>query len=228
MRIVEIYESVQGEGRLTGQPSVFVRASGCNLRCWFCDTPYASWAPEGEDWSVDEIVAEVQRYSADHVVLTGGEPMLFAELIPLCQRLHELRRHVTIETAGTLYLPLDCDLMSISPKFASSAPPAETPNRWRERHERDRHAPDVIRRLTEEHDYQLKFVIGSPADAEEVDRYLDQFPHIADENVWLMPQGTDMATLTAAATWLEPLCRQRGWNFCPRKHIEWYGATRGT
>src|SRR3954471_24033812 len=62
--IAEIFSSLQGEGLLTGTPSVFVRASGCNLRCWFCDTPYASWQPEGEDWSVEEIVEEVDRLAS--------------------------------------------------------------------------------------------------------------------------------------------------------------------
>src|SRR5262245_28364002 len=114
MRIAEIYRSIQGEGFLTGASSVFVRASGCNLRCWFCDTPYTSWQPEGRDYSVDEIVAEVEEWDTQHVVVTGGEPMLFAELVPLCQELRSIVRHVTIETAGTLHLPVDCDLMSIS------------------------------------------------------------------------------------------------------------------
>ena len=114
---------MQGEGLLTGTPSVFVRASGCNLRCWFCDTPYASWTPEGEDLSVDEILAQVERHDCRHVVITGGEPMLFAELIPLTAALRAAGRHITIETAGTLYLPVQCDLMSISPKLANSTPP---------------------------------------------------------------------------------------------------------
>src|SRR3954466_14803069 len=153
MRIAEIYRSVQGEGRLTGVPSIFVRASGCNLRCWFCDTPYASWHPEGEDWSLDDILSEVSRLAkegpepAGHTVITGGEPMLFAELIPLCTALRATGQHVTIETAGTLFLPVECDLMSISPKLASSTPKAQTAGKWSERHERSRHVPDVIRRL---------------------------------------------------------------------------------
>ena len=78
MKIAEIYRSVQGEGLLTGVPSVFVRTSGCNLRCWFCDTPYTSWRPEGRDMSIDEIVAQVEEWDTRHVVVTGGEPMLFA------------------------------------------------------------------------------------------------------------------------------------------------------
>src|SRR5262245_39488466 len=105
MRIAEIYRSVQGEGLLTGVPSVFVRTSGCNLRCWFCDTPYTSWRPEGQDMTVDDIIAQVEEWDTRHVVITGGEPMLYSELIPLCARLKAISRHVTIETAGTLYLP---------------------------------------------------------------------------------------------------------------------------
>src|SRR5271154_4419120 len=103
MRTAEIYRSVQGEGFLTGEPSVFVRASGCNLRCWFCDTPFASWQPEGDDLGVEEIFDQVSLLAADHVVLTGGEPMLFAELIPLAEMLRAAGKHITIETAGTLY-----------------------------------------------------------------------------------------------------------------------------
>ncbi|MHC4178583.1 MAG: 7-carboxy-7-deazaguanine synthase QueE, partial [Planctomycetota bacterium] len=115
MRIAEIFRSIQGEGFLTGTESVFVRTSGCNLRCSYCDTPYASWTPEGDDLSADEIVARVDGLDCDHVVLTGGEPMLFAELIPLTAALrggmptgkrgHGTGQHITIETAGTLYLP---------------------------------------------------------------------------------------------------------------------------
>src|SRR5215216_1005426 len=129
MRIAEIYRSVQGEGLLTGVPSVFIRASGCNLRCWFCDTPYASWQPEGQDYAVDEIIAEVEEWDVKHVVITG-EPMLFAEMIPLCRELKRRGRHITIETAGTLYLPAACDLMSISPKLSASGPNPELQPRW--------------------------------------------------------------------------------------------------
>jgi 7-carboxy-7-deazaguanine synthase len=172
LRICEIFQSLQGEGRLTGTPSVFVRSGGCNLRCWYCDTPYASWQPEGEDLSVEEIVARVEPFPAGHVVLTGGEPMLFAELVPLTAALARLGRHVTIETAGTLYLPVTCDLMSISPKLANSTPPAERDPRWSRRHEQSRRAPEVIRRLIAEYDYQLKFVVDRPADCDEIERYL--------------------------------------------------------
>lgn len=228
MRIAEIYRSVQGEGLLTGVPSVFVRASGCNLRCWFCDTPYTSWHPEGGDMSTDEIVAQVEEWDSQHVVVTGGEPMLFAELIPLCQRLREIGRHITIETAGTLDLPVTCDLMSISPKFASSAPSAEKHPHWSRRHERERYRPEVIRRLVRDYPYQLKFVLDSPADLEELTAYLAEFPEVVRERVLLMPQGIEVAELESRALWLRPFCEANGYVYCPRKHIEWYGPVRGT
>jgi 7-carboxy-7-deazaguanine synthase len=165
---------------------------------------------------------------AGHTVITGGEPMLFAELIPLCSALRAAGQHITIETAGTLFLPVECDLMSISPKLASSTPSAQTAGKWSKRHERSRHAPDVIRRLTSDYDYQLKFVIDTPADCEDMERYLTQFPQLPRERVQLMPQGTTPAELAATAIWLVPFAQNHGYQFCPRRQIEWYGFERGT
>jgi 7-carboxy-7-deazaguanine synthase len=228
MRVSEIYRSIQGEGSLTGMPSVFVRASGCNLRCAYCDTPYTSWEPEGEDMSVGEIARQIELLACGQVVITGGEPMLFAELIPLCARLRQAAQQITIETAGTLYLPVECDLMSISPKRANSTPTAARANRWRERHERTRHAPDVIRRLLAEYAYQIKFVIDTRDDCADVEEYLAEFPDLDRDRVWLMPQGTDAQLLQVTGRWLEPYCRANGLRFCPRRHIEWFGFVRGT
>lgn len=228
MRIAEIFRSVQGEGLLCGTPSLFVRTSGCNLRCWYCDTPYASWSPEGQDLAVEEIAARIEEWDVRHVVVTGGEPMLHAELIPLCQRLDALGRHVTIETAGTLYLPVLCHLMSISPKLSNSAPPRSRDRRWHHRHERTRHAPRVVERLTRQHTYQLKFVIDRPDDCREVDAYLAAFPHIDRRRVLLMPQGTSREVLERRAAWLRPYAQSMGVRYCPRRQIEWFGAVRGT
>ncbi len=228
MRIAEIYKSIQGEGFLTGTDSVFVRTSGCNLRCWFCDTPHASSQPTGNDMSVHAIVHAVRRYEVEHVVLTGGEPMLWAELLPLTQQLRDMGYHITVETAGTLYLPLHCDLMSISPKTANSTPRGGQFGRWQRRHERTRFAPEVIRRLTREFAYQIKFVVDTPNDLEEIDQYLQQFPEIDADSVMLMPQGTTPEVLNETQAWLEPVCQQRGLRFCPRKQVEWFGLVPGT
>jgi 7-carboxy-7-deazaguanine synthase len=231
MKIAEIYRSVQGEGLLTGADSVFVRASGCNLRCWYCDTPYASWQPEGRDLTVDEILAACEEWDAEHVVLTGGEPMLFAEMIPLTRDLAVAGRHITIETAGTLYLPVTCHLMSISPKLSNSTPTAASGAHWRRRHERTRHAPEIVARLMREYAHQLKFVVASPNDGAEVLGYLETLARHATidrRRVLLMPQGTDAETLARAAAWLPEYCREHGFGYCPRMHIEWFGLARGT
>jgi 7-carboxy-7-deazaguanine synthase len=228
MKIAEIYKSIQGEGRLTGAPSVFVRASGCNLRCWFCDTPYASWQPEGQDYAVDEIIAEVEEWDCRHVVITGGEPMLFAELIPLCRELRRRGRHITIETAGTLYLPAECDLMSISPKLRGSGPNPELQPRWARRHERERYQPEVLARLIAEYDFQLKFVVDRPDDVAEVEELLLELPELSADRVMIMPQGRTAEELNERAAWLQAVCEERGWIYCPRRQIEWFGPVRGT
>src|SRR5690349_20327441 len=136
MKIAEIFYSVQGEGALVGVPSVFVRTSGCNLRCVWCDTPYTSWQPEGDERSVDSIVEEVNRHGAAHVVITGGEPMIAPGVAELTRR---LRQHITIETAGTVAAEVHCDLMSISPKLESSVPRERDGGRWAAQHERLRY-----------------------------------------------------------------------------------------
>lgn len=236
MRIAELFCSLQGEGRLTGTASVFVRTSGCNLRCGYCDTPFASWTPEGEELSVEEVVLRVEQRASTgedteaitHVVVTGGEPMLYAELIPLCRRLRDLGKHITIETAGTLYLPVECDLMSISPKMRNSTPAATGDPRWTWRHETVRHAPEIVRRLTTEYDYQVKFVVDRPEDLPEIEAYLAELPEIDRAKAMLMPQGTALDDLAEKAAWIKPYCDRHGLAFCPRRQIEWFGSRRGT
>jgi 7-carboxy-7-deazaguanine synthase len=154
--------------------------------------------------------------------------MLFSQLLPLTEQLAKDGHHITIETAGTRYLPVICDLMSISPKLSNSTPSVELAGPWHEQHERSRHVPDVIRQLTARYDYQLKFVVDTPADFVEIEDYLRDFPAIDRSRVLLMPQGTDAAILAQKSVWLEPYCREHGWLFCPRRHIEWFGLKRGT
>src|SRR2546423_3241672 len=147
MKVSEIFYSIQGEGKLVGVPSVFVRASGCNLRCTWCDTPYASWDPEGEDMPLDEIVRRVLSFDAQHVVLTGGEPMIMPEIAQLCAALKAAGRHLTMETAATVYQPVDIDLASLSPKLSNSTPVDRQGGRFAAAHERQRINLDVIQRF---------------------------------------------------------------------------------
>ena len=226
VRIAEVFHSIQGEGEFAGTPSVFVRTTGCNLRCWFCDTPYTSWQPEGprRDWR--DVLEDVLKIECPHVVLTGGEPLLQPEIVPLSQALRAAGRFVTIETAGTVIRPVEADLMSISPKLSNSMP--REASRWRERHERDRLRQDAVARLIEMAPYQLKFVIDEPADLDEVVEYLRGVPQVSADRVWLMPQGVSADELTARTEWLAPAAERLGFRLSPRRHIELFGHVRGT
>jgi len=222
MFISEIFHSLQGEGSLIGVPSVFVRTSGCNLRCSWCDTPYTSWQPEGEQLSLEQILEQVAGYAARHAVVTGGEPMIAPEIVPLTERLRARGLHVTIETAGTVFAPVACDLMSISPKLANSTPTGD----WAAQHERLRFQRDVLHRLIEAYDYQLKFVVAQPDDLDEIRRMLDQLPS-DPAKVILMPEGTDPAVLRERGAWLAEIAKREGFRFSPRLHIELWGNRRG-
>lgn len=223
MRIAEIFHSVQGEGSLVGVPSIFVRTSGCNLRCSWCDTPYTSWNPEGEDFSIDEILSRVGEFpAARHVVLTGGEPMIAPGIVELSARLHARAMHITIETAGTVTAPVACHLMSISPKLSNSMPEGT----FRAQHERLRRQPDVLRRLMDKYDYQLKFVIEREDDLNEV-RSLVAEVGAPPGRVILMPEGTSSEVLHTRGVWIAEICKQQGYRFSPRLHVDLYGNRRG-
>jgi 7-carboxy-7-deazaguanine synthase len=225
LKIAEIFYSLQGEGALVGVPSVFVRTSGCNLRCSWCDTPYTSWRPEGEELSLDDIVAEVDRHPARHVVVTGGEPMIAPEIVPLTAMLGG--RHITIETAGTVEAPVACHLMSISPKLANSTPREREGGRWAAQHDRLRIQPEVLCRLMSICEYQLKFVVASPDDMKEIQQLVARL-NAEPSRVVLMPEGVDREALEERGRWLAEIAKRTGFRFSPRLHILLYGNRRGT
>lgn len=226
MRISEIFYSLQGEGTLAGVPSVFVRTSGCNLRCVWCDTPYTSWNPEGESRSIDEIVGEVRKYPAQHVVVTGGEPMIADGIADLTRRLAGRGLHITIETAGTVDAAVACDLMSISPKLANSIPHERDGGKWAEMHGRQRYVPTVLRRLIQAHPYQLKYVVVTEDDLREI-LQINAEIHADPNHVILMPEGTDATCLRARSQWLAEVCKKLGFRFSPRLHVDLWGNRRG-
>jgi 7-carboxy-7-deazaguanine synthase len=231
MLVSEIFYSIQGEGELAGVPSVFVRASGCNLRCTWCDTPYASWNPEGTQRTVDSIVAEVQGHaSARHVVLTGGEPMIAKEMRALAAELKLLGYHLTIETAATVAPDgIACDLASLSPKLLNSAPDGTQHAAWRKKHEALRWQPAVIRGWLDAYACQFKFVVAKATDVDEIEGMLVQLKReIPRHKILLMPEGITQEVLRARAGWLGELCKARGYRYAPRLQIELYGNKRGT
>jgi 7-carboxy-7-deazaguanine synthase len=228
MRIAEIFFSIQGEGRLTGVPSAFIRTSGCNLRCEWCDSPYTSWQPEGDTLSVEEILKRVAEFTTRHVVVTGGEPLISPAIEELCAGLHQRGFHITIETAATVFKPVACDLASLSPKLANSTPRRREGGRFAVQHEELRLHFDVIQQFIDRYDYQLKFVIDRPDDVNEALSIVERLRAVDSSKVLLMPQGLTRDELQARGPWLVEACKKHGFRYCPRLHIELFGNTRGT
>jgi len=231
MLISEMFYSLQGEGELTGMPSLFIRTSGCNLRCAWCDTPYASWNPEGQQRTVAEIIAVAQSHpAARHVVLTGGEPMIAKDIRDLAAELRARGYHITIETAATV--PPDgiaCDLASLSPKLLNSAPDSSEHAVWRKRHEATRWQPDVVRAWIDRYPFQFKFVVSRREDIEELEHMLSALKRdIPRHKVLLMPEGTSLEKMRERAGWVGEMCKDRGYRYAHRLHIELYGNRRGT
>lgn len=226
MFISELFYSIQGEGSLVGVPSVFIRTSGCNLRCQWCDTPYTSWQAKGEHRSVVDLVRDVESHSAArHVVITGGEPMLASDLPELTAELKSRNYHLTIETAGTVTADISVDLYSISPKLSNSTP---SDQRWRHQHESTRLSVPVLSTLMAAADYQLKFVISSGSDLDEMQSLLKQLPDIQPWKVLLMPESRSVDELNERQAWLSELCKDFGYRYCDRFHLRLYGNTPGT
>jgi len=228
VRIAEIFYSIQGEGRLAGMPSVFIRTTGCNLRCVWCDTPYTSWRPEGKEWKLEQILAEVKGYPTSYVVVTGGEPLLAREIEELVKRLKQKKYHITVETAATIFKPLQCDLISMSPKLSNSTPWRRAKGIFARMHEEHRLNLPVIQRFTDGYDYQLKFVVDKKRDFTEIDTILKRLKNVDPPRVLIMAQGRTKRELSEKAPWIVDLCKAYGFCYTPRLQIELYGNRRGT
>jgi len=226
MIVNEIFYSLQGEGFLAGVPSVFVRLTGCPLRCRWCDTKYA-WAEEaGRQYSVAEIVEQVQRWPCGFVVVTGGEPMIHSDLPQLVRQLKAAGKHITIETAGIAYIPdMPCDLMSISPKLSNSVPDDAKSAAIRENSQLD---IAVLRQLIDNYSYQFKFVVDSEADLPEIEETIDKLGNVNRDKVMLMPQAAARDELLAKSPMVAELCKRAGLAFCQRLHVLLWNNARGT
>lgn len=235
--VSETFVSIQGEGKLVGVPSWFLRLSGCNLRCVWCDTPYASWHPEGATRQIADLIDEAKRSGVNHAVVTGGEPMMFPQITAITLALRDAGLHVTIETAGTLAPDAHADLMSISPKLATSTPSVERARSlniaevWAGptgRHEQRRLNLAALQTLIDRHaERQLKFVVSAPADLIEIELLLTQLHGWQPGDIMLMPEGVKPAAADVKH-WLTSECIKRNWRYCSRLHIELFGNVRGT
>lgn len=224
----EIFATVQGEGPSVGEPAVFVRLSGCNLKCGFCDTPYTwDWTrfdakKESIELPVDEIASRVlaMRAGAQTAVITGGEPMLQQkELAELAARLHASRMRIEIETNGTIVpdakLAEFVDQWNVSPKLEGSGNLPQA-----------REKPDALSWFAREPKAYFKLVVAAPADVEEAASLVERHG-VPASRVLLMPEGTNAATLVERSRWLAPAAVARGFRLGSRLHVMLWGDTRG-
>ena len=233
--INELFESLQGEGTLTGVPSVFIRTSGCNLRCWFCDSYHTSWEPTHAWLSIDEIIDQVTDFDATHVVLTGGEPLIHEQSIELMQQLSARGYHITVETNGTIVPPAETpiDLASVSPKLASSTPTADRPpaggdaalGSWADKHEADRIDSNALATLFDRYNTQLKFVVTGESDVPEITELVSTLQRqtetpIESTDVLLMPEGQTRAALSETRRTVAELALEHGYRYTPRIHVD--------
>lgn len=228
MLISEVFYSLQSEGTYTGRPCVFIRTSGCNLRCTWCDTPYTSWSPQGETRTVAQLMADTEAWrEVKHVAVTGGEPMLQKDVAPLVDALKERGHFVAIETAGTIYDDrVRPDFFSISPKLQNSYPTREHDKELRI-HRANNTCDQLSRFVDSGVDYQFKFVIRDDGDTAEVLSTISRF-RIDREKVFLVPEATSAEQLKSRALVVSDICKREGLAYSGRLQIDLWGNTRAT
>lgn len=229
MLISEIFHAHQGEGVHSGAPSLFIRTSGCNLRCVWCDTRYTSWKPEGTIRSISSILDESDGWlDVRHVVITGGEPLIQHDIAALVDGLRERGdRFITIETAATVYHEdVRPDFFSISPKLRHSEPGEDFPSQ-RALHRRNNRFDKLPSFIHSDTDYQLKFVVQDEDDTPEIIGFIQRFD-IPRHKIYLMPEATSSDQLHARQPTVSSICEREGLNFSSRLQIEEWENQRGT
>lgn len=225
--ICEVFYSIQGEGINSGFPSVFIRTYFCNLNCRWCDTKY-SWeagkdAKEGKDYfllSVDEIVNKILKYNCKNVVITGGEPLLYQDvLLKLMKNLKKRNYYIEIETNGTIKPKLDliklADLITVSPKLSSSKVRKEK-----------RINRQALETFSKNEKVWFKFVVSNTEDLHEISEIVKTFK-IDSCKIMLMPEARSKRELIKKSLWLVEECKKRCFVYSPRLQIMLYGNRRG-
>jgi 7-carboxy-7-deazaguanine synthase len=200
-----------------GVPSVFIRTSGCNLRCLWCDTKHTSWTPEGTATSVEDII-DATDSMVPHVVITGGEPLIQrTELKKLVNALRDRGQVVTIETTGTIYdNEVTPDLWSVSPKLGNSLPVGHEPQL--RIHEKNNTYGLLPKFASSGVKIQYKFVMEANDDINDIMQLIAKYD-IPSDAVFLMPQAVDVTALAVASKWIGELCMKYRFNFSPRLQV---------
>jgi 7-carboxy-7-deazaguanine synthase len=251
LKVSEIFSSLQGEGPYAGTPAVFLRLAICNMHCWYCDTKY-TWLysertlsvvkseiarlhkntptdlklydlqQEMSELGLDEVKNQLLQSNQNHLVITGGEPML--QQAALLKMLSELKKEknfmVEVETSGTVPPLRDfadlVDQWNVSPKLEDSG-----------NSRRARENPKALRAFASLPNATFKFVVQAPEDIEEIKALALRY-NIPAGRVMLMPEGTSEEALNEKSSWLIKECSESGFQFSTRLHILLWGNERGT
>ena len=231
-----VFHTVQGEGKFVGVPSVFIRLAGCNLRCQWsngdgtittCDTPHSSHHPEKNIKTIKETIGEVLKHNCKHVVITGGEPHLQENVVLLINGLVDMGKLVTVESNGTIYRDHKAQMLSISPKLATSCVHTS------EDFERHHTARMNVKALADfvKRPHQLKFVIQRESDITDIKALIElvkEYNGSYDEdNIYLMPQGITQEQFDKKLPWIIEIAKQLNWKVTDRFHIRAFGSKRG-
>ncbi len=230
MKITEMFNTLQGEGMFSGYPCFFIRTSGCNLRCDWCDTKFASWNPEGDGYSIEDLIKEISDNGwneVKHVVISGGEPMMQKQMAELVDRLHENDHYVTIETAGTIFKEdVKADLFSISPKLKNSFPKKEENPKEFKIHTKNNNFENLDSFVKSDLNYQFKFVVEGRDDVPEIRSLVEKY-NIPNEKVFIMPEGVEREVIQSRLLELAEICKEENWILTNRLHVQIWGKMRG-
>lgn len=204
MKITEIKHTIQGEGSLQGTPSIFVRFKECNLNCVWCDSKNQN---NYICLNVEELMKKIKKYNCKNIVITGGEPFLEKDLEILTIKLKELNFHITIETNGTIYRSVMCDLLSISPKL---------------KHSNNRNCLnyEALGKLITNYNYQIKFVVRDEKDIEEISRIIKKLNLVKDERIMLMALSSNYAEIKDREKSVIKLCMKNNYRYADRLQLQ--------
>lgn len=223
----EIFDSIQGEGITAGYPATFVRLSGCNLGCVWCDTKYTwhkDYLEKAKKIKEEELAKKL--YLKKRIVITGGEPLLqqkaLIKLISFIRTLSVINSIAAepifeIETALTIMpepvLVNQIDQWNISPKLSNSGNPRKK-----------RYKEDLLKAFANKENVIFKFVISSSTDIKEI---FTDFAFVPRNRIWLMPEGATRGEQINKMSWAVEVVKQYGMNFSPRLQILIYNTKRG-
>lgn len=237
--IIDLFVSIQGEGSLAGIRSIFIRTSGCNLKCKFknsiCDTPYSSYNPEKGSFTLDQVFNFIENDPSTHIVLTGGEPCLYPDFIRWVKDIFPTH-HLTVETNGTIFVGSEIarkiDLLSISPKMISSIDSQDTHKENREKWINQSYE-SIAKYIESAKQIQLKYVIADEEDIKEAEKHIQKIERqlgdnllIPKDGIYLMPACSSLEDMLITSPIVGDLAMKYGYSFSPRLQYLCWGDKR--